>query len=63
LEDLETLKELNDELEGTHVETERSLHEEIGITMVRGCGVYRSDRNPKNQRIPTLENLTPRSSL
>lgn len=31
IEDLEALKELNDELEENHVETERSLHEEIGI--------------------------------
>jgi len=31
IEDLEALKELNDELEENHVETERSLHEEIGV--------------------------------
>lgn len=31
IEDLEALKELNDELEENHVETERALHEEIGI--------------------------------
>ena len=30
IEDLEALKELNDELEENHVETERSLNEEIG---------------------------------
>jgi len=38
IEDLEALKELNDELEENHVETERSLHEEIGIAMVRRRG-------------------------
>lgn len=31
IEDLEALKELNDELEENHIETERSLQEEIGI--------------------------------
>ena len=30
IEDLEALKELNDELEESHVETERALQEEIG---------------------------------
>lgn len=30
IEDLEALKELNDELEENHVETEKQLHEEIG---------------------------------
>jgi len=38
IEDLEALKELNDELEENHVETERSLHKEIGMAVVRGCG-------------------------
>lgn len=32
IEDLEALKELNDELEENHVETERSLNEEIGMS-------------------------------
>ena len=36
IEDLEALKELNDELEENHVETERSLHEEIGISSSYG---------------------------
>ena len=30
IEDLEALKELNDELEENHVETEKTLQEEIG---------------------------------
>lgn len=30
IEDLESLQELNDELEENHVETEKSLQEEIG---------------------------------
>ena len=30
IEDLEALKELNDELEENHVETEKQLHDEIG---------------------------------
>ena len=30
IEDLEALKELNDELEDTHVEAEKQLNEEIG---------------------------------
>jgi dynactin 1 len=32
VEDLEALKELNDELEENHIETERQLMEDIGIT-------------------------------
>ena len=31
IEDLESLKELNDELEEHHIETEKHLHEEIGL--------------------------------
>ena len=31
IEDLEALKELNDELEENHVETEKALQEEIGL--------------------------------
>jgi len=38
IEDLEALKELNDELEENHVETERSLHEEIGTVVIKGYG-------------------------
>lgn len=30
IEDLEALKELNDELEENHIETEKALQEEIG---------------------------------
>ena len=30
IEDLEALKELNDELEESHIDTEKSLQEEIG---------------------------------
>lgn len=30
IEDLEALKELNDELEENHIETERQMQEEIG---------------------------------
>jgi len=30
IEDLEALKELNDELEENHMETEKSLHEDLG---------------------------------
>ena len=63
IEDLEALKELNDELEENHVETERSLHEEIGT-----LGPYLmlgriNDRGIQNQRIPTSENWTQGSSL
>lgn len=32
IEDLEALRELNDELEETHLETERALQEEIGAS-------------------------------
>jgi hypothetical protein len=32
IEDLEALKELNDELEENHVETEKQLHEDLGKT-------------------------------
>lgn len=31
IEDLEALRELNDELEETHVETEKALQDDIGI--------------------------------
>lgn len=40
IEDLEALKELNDELEENHVETEKQLHEEIGeptVVTLRQC--------------------------
>lgn len=30
IEDLEALKELNDELEENHIETEKALHEDLG---------------------------------
>lgn len=32
IEDLEALKELNDELEENHMETERQLNEDLGMT-------------------------------
>ena len=32
IEDLEALKELNDELEENHIETERQLNEDLGMT-------------------------------
>jgi len=63
IEDLEALKELNDELEENHVDTERSLHEEIGIFSGYGMSGRRTDCNPQNRKIPTSENLTRRSSL
>jgi len=52
IEDLEALKELNDELEENHVETERSLHEEIGITAVRGCGRITLTTTPRIKGYP-----------
>jgi hypothetical protein len=39
IEDLEALKELNDELEEGHVESEKQLSEEIG-TFVSICGSF-----------------------
>ena len=63
IEDLEALQELNDELEENHVETERSLHEEIGVSSSHGMLGRHADCNPQNRRIPTSENLTRRSSL
>lgn len=33
IEDLESLKELNDELEENHMETEKQLQEEIGLSI------------------------------
>lgn len=35
IEDLEALKELNDELEENHVETEKALHEDLGECCIR----------------------------
>lgn len=32
IEDLEALKELSDELEENHVETEKQLHEDLGLS-------------------------------
>jgi dynactin 1 len=34
IEDLESLKELNDELEENHMETEKALHEEISTSIL-----------------------------
>lgn len=31
IEDLEALKELNDELEENHMETEKALHQDLGM--------------------------------
>jgi len=45
IEDLEALKELSDELEESHVETEKALQEEIGGT---------SSFLPVNQRLITF---------
>ena len=62
IEDLEALKELNDELEENHVETERSLNDEIGIFSrfsMTGCI---TNYNAQNRRIPASENLTKRSN-
>ena len=39
IEDLEALKELNDELEENHVETEKALQEEISRSIVRWTGM------------------------
>jgi dynactin 1 len=39
IEDLEALKELNDELEENHVETEKSLQEEISRLIARWMGM------------------------
>lgn len=35
IEDLEALKELNDELEENHLETEKQLYEDIGMCSYR----------------------------
>ena len=37
IEDLEALKELNDELEENHVETEKQLNEDLGMTKTVSC--------------------------
>lgn len=36
VEDLESLKELNDELEENHIETEKQLYEDIGAFYLQG---------------------------
>jgi hypothetical protein len=41
IEDLEALKELSDELEENHVETEKQLYEDIGALAVNCTVVYR----------------------
>ena len=63
IEDLEALKELNDELEENHVETEKAMQEEIGVwsiirhasvTNIHECrGKGNSDPRPDRQdRVP-----------
>ena len=57
IEDLEALKELNDELEENHVETERSLNEEIGISNRHGisCIALTSSSESKDTNIRELD--------
>lgn len=62
IEDLEALKELNDELEENHVETERALHEDIGELSNGEVPGRHTDHKQQNQRIPTSENWTRRPS-
>lgn len=50
IEDLEALRELNDELEETHVETERALHEELGPSSLPGCLVETADTQLAEQK-------------
>lgn len=40
IEDLEALKELNDELEENHVETEKALQEEISRSLTSWMSVF-----------------------
>jgi dynactin 1 len=40
IEDLEALKELSDEIEETHVETEKALQEEIGAVATTIAGYH-----------------------
>ncbi len=40
IEDLEALKELNDELEENHVETEKSLQEEISRSTTSWMSIF-----------------------
>jgi hypothetical protein len=63
IEDLEALKELNDELEENHVETERALHEDLGELSGRMGPRHGTDHKRQNRRIPTSENWTRRPSL
>lgn len=37
IEDLEALKELNDEIEENHVEAEKAMQEEIGTSETQFC--------------------------
>jgi dynactin 1 len=40
IEDLEALKEINDELEENHVETEKALQEEISRSITRQMSIF-----------------------
>ena len=40
IEDLEALKELNDELEENHVETEKALQEEISRSLTSWMDIF-----------------------
>lgn len=55
VEDIEALKELSDELEEDHVETECSLQREIGMLSALCDFLYCTDCHPQNLRIPTYK--------
>lgn len=52
IEDLEALKELNDELEENHMETEKALQEEISqnLTLTRSEGTFTYRTFPRYKR-------------
>lgn len=62
IEDLEALKELNDELEENHVETEKAMQEDLGgsflMTFRRECLAYFWDVDFKDVQIRDQQRKT-----
>ena len=56
IEDLEALRELNDELEENHMETEKQLNEDLGKTFCPMLYCSAPYRHNQSRRKPTYAN-------
>jgi hypothetical protein len=61
IEDLEALKELNDELEENHMETEKQLHEDLGKTSIPYFGFSDPFHLHQSRKTPRFVNTLRRS--